>query len=188
MNIDFTFLTGVIGAILIVLGSALPEKRERKEPHKSIKSWLFSIGTLVLLLYAVLNYFEGGPIFFIFLEILLIIASFLMMLNTDDRDDTIIITITGAVFLIWSIILFESYTNIAFIIGLTTIAYGYAYAEGSIRRTIALTVGGLMIAIFSYTERSWIFFWLNTFFFLFSGYYLLLAILHKTSAKKLKTK
>jgi hypothetical protein len=42
---------------------------------------------------------------------------------------------------------------------------------GTIRRVLALTLGSALIAIFSYIEASWIFFWLNVFFALFSAYY-----------------
>jgi len=34
-----------------------------------------------------------------------------------------------------------------------------------------LALGGALIALFSYFEVNWIFFWLNVFFAIFSGYY-----------------
>ncbi|MBT7703261.1 hypothetical protein HN748_03435, partial [Candidatus Peregrinibacteria bacterium] len=58
-----------------------------------------------------------------------------------------------------------------FIFGLLGIALGYALGPATKRGNIALTTGSLLIAVFSYLVADWIFFWLNTFFAIFSGYY-----------------
>ncbi|MCI0472463.1 MAG: hypothetical protein L0Y76_02650, partial [Ignavibacteria bacterium] len=100
-------------------------------------------------------------------------------LNTDDRIDTVVISVSGLVFIIWSLYLFEGYNTIFFIIGLSGIGLGYTFDMGTIRRPLALTLGSALIAIFSYIEASWIFFWLNVFFALFSSYYLLKGLTRK---------
>ena len=132
-----------------------------------------------MLIYAILGYLVGGPIFFIFLEILVVIASVLMMLDISDRIDTAIISIAGLILIVWSLTLFEGYNTIFFIIGLSGIGLGYAFEMGTLRRGIALTLGSALIALFSYIEASWIFFWLNVFFALFSGYYVLRLLIRQ---------
>lgn len=186
---DYTFITGILGSLALVTGAAWPESKDLNHPTKSIKNWLFAIGGLIMLIYAILGYQQGGPVFFIILEILVVIASVLMMLNTPDNIDTPIIGISGLGLIIWSLFLFEGFNTIFFILGLSGIGLGYALNAGTIRRSAALTTGSLLIAIFSYIEASWIFFWLNTFFAIFSGYYLYLGITKpKTLLDKIKSK
>lgn len=177
---DYIFCTGIFGSILLVLGSAWPDISAKKHPVKSVKNWLLIIGGIVMLYYAIFSYLTGGgPIFFIFLETLVTIASILMMINIDDRIDALIITILGIGYIIWSLFLFEGYSTIFFIIGLSGIALGYAFETGTRRRSAALFLGAALIALFSYIEQSWIFFWLNVFFAIFSAYYLIRASLKK---------
>lgn len=168
---NLIFLTGLLGSFILVTGAAWPESKDVKHPTKSLKNWLFGIGGLIMLLYAVLGYQQGGSVFFVFLEILVVIASVLMMLNTPDTVDTPIIVIIGFCLIIWSLYLFESYNTVFFILGLSGIGLGYAFQMGTLRRSIALTLGSALIALFSYIEANWIFFWLNVFFAIFSGYY-----------------
>jgi len=178
---NYIFITGLIGSLILVTGAAWPDIKDISHPMKSIKNWLFAIGGAAMLLYAIFGYRTGGPVFFVFLEILVVIASVLMMLNTDDRIDTAIISISGLIFIIWSLYLFEGYNTIFFIIGLSGIGLGYTFTMGTLRREIALTSGSALIALFSYIEASWIFFWLNVFFALFSGYYLVKTLAHKNA-------
>lgn len=168
---NYIFLSGLIGSLVLVTGAAWPESKKTKHPAKSVKNWLFALGGFIMLLYAIFGYREGGPIFFVILEILVAIASILMMLNTSDKIDTPIITVSGLALIIWSLYLFEGYNTVFFILGLCGIGLGYAFQMGTLRRGIALTAGSALIALFSYIEASWIFFWLNVFFALFSGYY-----------------
>lgn len=179
MTIDYIFLTGLIGSLILVTGAAWPEIKAVKHPMRSIKNWLFAIGGLIMLLYAVFGYIKGGSVFFVFLEILVVIASIMMMLNTDDRIDTAVISASGLVFIVWSLYLFEGYNTIFFIIGLSGIGLGYTFDMGTLRRPVALTLGSALIALFSYIEANWIFFWLNVFFAIFSGYYLVKGLAHK---------
>lgn len=168
---DLPFLTGLIGSLVLITGAAWPETKV-KRPTQSIKNWLFAIGGLIMLVYSILGYQAGGPVFFVILESLVAVATVLMMLGTPDRVDTPIIGISGLVLIIWSLTLFEGYNTVFFILGLTGVGLGYALEMGSIQRDSALTAGSLLIALFSYIEASWIFFWLNLFFAIFSGYYL----------------
>lgn len=169
---DHIFLIGLIGSLILVTGAAWPETQKIKHPVTSIKNWLFAVGGLIMLLYAILGYLQGGAVFFIFLEAFVVVASVLMMLNTPDTVDTPIIAVTGLGLIIWSLFLFEGYNTVFFILGLSGIGLGYAFEMGSFRRDVALTLGSILIAIFSYIESSWVFFWLNVFFAAFSAYYL----------------
>ncbi len=94
-----------------------------------------------MLLYAFLGYQQGGPIFFVFLETLVVIASVLMMLNTPDKIDTPIIAIIGLGLIIWSLYLFDSYNTVFFILGLSGIGLGYAFKMATLRRGVTLTLG-----------------------------------------------
>lgn len=165
------FLTGLFGSLVLVAGAGWPS-RKVSHPVKSLKNWLFGIGGLIMLIYALMGYQEGGPIFFVFLEVLVTIASILMMANTDDRVDVAVISISGLALISWSLYLFEGYNTVFFVLGLAGIGLGYAFKMGSLRRDIALTLGSILIALFSYMEASWVFFWLNAFFAIFSAYYL----------------
>lgn len=168
---DYIFFTGLIGSLVLVTGAAWPEIKDVKHPTKSLKNWLFAIGGFIMLLYAIFGYQQGGAIFFVILEILVAISSILMMLNTPDKVDTPILTISSLGLIIWSLYLFEGYNTVFFILGLCGIGLGYAFQMGTLRRSIALTLGSVLIALFSYIEASWIFFWLNVFFAIFSAYY-----------------
>lgn len=170
---DITFTTGIIGALILVTGAAWNEPKPPKHPTESIKNWLFAGGGFVLLIYSYLNFLQGGAIFFVILEILVAVSSILMMLDLDDRIDAIILSISGLALIIWSLFLFEGYNTIFFILGLTGVGFGYAFKPGTQRRNIALTSGGALIALFSYIEASWIFFWLNLFFTIFTGFYIM---------------
>ncbi|MBU0577414.1 hypothetical protein KJ742_00765 [Patescibacteria group bacterium] len=178
--IDYIFLTGLFGALILVVGAAWPEGKDLKRPMKSVKNWLFAIGAVTMLIYALLNYyFTGGAVFFAFLQGFIVIASVMMMLNLSDKVDIPIISLTGIGFVIWSLTLFEGYTTIIFILGLVGISLGYTLQMGTLKRSTALMLGGALIAIFSYIEANWIFFWLNVFFAVFSGYYVMRMVLLK---------
>lgn len=169
---DYIFLTGLIGSLVLVSGAAWPEPKKKQHPVKSIKNWLFGVGGLIMLLYSIFGYMQGGAVFFVFLEAFVVIASILMMLNTPDTIDTPIITVSGLGLIVWSLYLFEGYNTVFFILGLAGIGLGYAFEMGTLRRNLALTLGSVLIAVFSFIEASWVFFWLNLFFAVFSAYYL----------------
>lgn len=177
---DYIFLTGLLGSLVLVTGAAWPEIKEVNHPAKSTKNWLFAIGGAMMLLYAIFNYQQGGPIFFMMLEILVVIASVLIMLNTPDKVDTPIIAISGLGLIVWSLSLFEGYNTLFFILGLSGVGLGYAFQMGTLRRSVALTLGSVLIALFSYIEASWIFFWLNLFFAIFSAYYVYKGMIKKS--------
>ncbi len=164
------FLTGIVGSLILVIGAAWPEKRDIA-PTSSLKNWFFLIGGLVMLLYALFGYWQGGSIFFVFLEILICVASVLMMLDTNDVFDTAILSFSGILLVIFSLFLSQKFETIIFVIGLTSISFGYAFKMQTIRREAALTLGGVLIAIFSYLVANWIFFGLNFIFALFSLWY-----------------
>ena len=171
---DYIFLIGLIGSLILVTGAAWPEGK--KHPVQSIKNWLFVIGGLFMLTYSILGYLNGGSVFFVFLQIFIAITTFLMMIDIDDKIDAVVIAISGLGFVGWSLYLLEGYNTVFFIVGLTGIGLGYAFKIGTLRRPVALTLGSALIAIFSYLAASWIFFWLNVFFAIFSGYYVVKAL------------
>ncbi len=175
---NYIFLTGLTGALTLVLGAAWPEGKGR--PIYSTKDWLFALGALLMLGYALLNYFFAtGSIFFILLELMVIVASVLMMIDVSDRIDALVLSLSGLAFIAWSVLLYEGVNTIYFIVGLTGVSLGYAFKMGSVRRFLALTVGSVLIALFSYFAKDMIFLALNAFFALFSAYYLV-KILRKT--------
>ncbi len=162
-----TFLIGLIGSLILVTGAALPD-RVMRHPYQSPKNWCFGIGALFMLTYSTLNYLAGGPIFFIFLQALVILSTIFMMLDVDDRIDTPIIIVAALGLVVWSLVLSQGYETLFFILGLVGIALGYELKGGTIRREVALILGSILIALFSYVSETWIFFWLNVFFALFS--------------------
>jgi len=174
----YIFWTGLVGSLVLVTGAAWPEIKDVKHPSKSLKNWFLAIGGFIMLLYAIFNYQQGGPIFFVILQILIVISSILMMLNTPDKVDAPILTISSLGLIIWSLYLFEGYNTVFFILGLCGTGLGYAFQMGTLRRSIALTLGTSLIALFSYIEANWIFFWLNMFFALFSSYYVYKGLTH----------
>ena len=180
---DYIFATGIIGSLVLVTGAAWPTGKV-KHPAHSVKNWLFGVGGLIMLLYSIFGYMTGGPIFFIFLQTLIIIASIMMMLNVPDKIDVPVIVIIGLGLIAWSIYLFEGYNTVFFIFGLSGIALGYTLEMGTIRRSLALTLGSILIAVFSYIEASWIFFWLNAFFAIFSAYYVYKGIVDRKAKPK----
>lgn len=165
-----TFLIGLLGSLLLVTGSAWPDKRV-KHPAKSAKNWLFTIGALFMLFYASLNYLAGGEVFYVFLQIFANFSSVLMLSNVRENISTPLVVGAGVLMLIWSLTLLKDFNTVFFILGLIGIAYGYVMPAATFRRNLALTLGSALIALFSYITGTWIFFWLNTFFAIFSGYY-----------------
>lgn len=175
---DLTFWAGIVGSLILVTGAAWPSEKADLHPTKSTKNWLFAIGGLIMLAYAYLNnYYHQAPFFYVIFELFIALTSVLMMLDTDDRLDSVIVSIAAVAFIIWSLFLFQGYTTVIFIIGLSITGLGFTLEMGSRRRDIALTLGTAMIAIFSFMVASWIFFWLNTFFAIFSGYYLVKGLI-----------
>lgn len=176
---DYIFLTGLIGSLILVTGAAWPEGKDLTYPIKSKKNWLLAIGAAFMFTYALLGYLNGGPIFFLFLQGFIIIASILMMLNTSDKIDIVILSLGGIGFVAWSLALFEGYTTIIFVFGLVGVGLGYSLQMGTLKRSASLMIGSVLIAVFSYLEASWIFFWLNVFFAIFSGYYVVKRLIKK---------
>ena len=167
---DLNFWIGVLGAVVLVTGAAWPSVKISK-PWKSTKNWLFTVGALIMLAYAILNYLDGGPIFFVILQLFANATSVLMMLDAPDKVDVPVIITLAIGMIVWSLSLFEDYSTVLFVLGISGIGLGYAFDYGSMRREAALTIGSVLIAIFSYIVGDYIFLGLNVAFGLFSGYY-----------------
>jgi len=170
---NYIFLTGLLGLSILILGAATPESKTIKLPIKSTKNWLLALGSTIMFTYSIMSYLQGESIFFVFSQSLIIIASILMMLNIKNKIDLIIIFISGSILIIWSLFIFENYNTLIFIFGLIGIGFGYILKGGTIKKNLTLTIASLLIALFSYIETSWIFFWLNIIFAIFSGYYVI---------------
>ncbi len=167
-----TMLLGILGGIVLVAGAAWPDRQGIK-PVTSVKNWLFAIGGLLMLVYSTFNYLAGGSIFFIFLQAVVNLSSIFMMLDVDDRIDQPIIAVATIALIITSFILFPGFGTVPFVLGLGGIALGYCSTGATVRREAALFVGSALIALFSYLDASWIFFWLNVFFAFFSAVHML---------------
>ena len=172
---DLSSVIGIVGWIVLIIGAAWPIETTKK-PTKSVKNRLFGIGWCIMLLYSILWYLSWLSIFFIFLQILIFIASILMMLNTDDRIDASILSVSGIILIILSLYMFQWYTTIIFIFGLAWLGLWYAFKMNTLRRNLALMIWGILVAVFSYLDANRIFFWLNIFFWLFSLYYVIKII------------
>ena len=61
-----------------------------------------------MFLYAIFGYQQGGSIFFVMLQILVAVSSILMMLNTPDKVDVPILTISSLGLIIWSLYLLKA--------------------------------------------------------------------------------
>lgn len=166
MAID-PFPIGLLGSAILIIGSAWPVRRV-SHPAKSTKNWLFLVGSACMFAYSILNYLEGGLIFFILLQILIAITTVLMMLNTPDRFDVPFISIVATTLAVYALYLFEGVQTLFFVIGLSVLGIGFALNTGTCKRNMALGVGSAVISGFSYMESDWIFFGLNFFFAAFS--------------------
>ena len=181
---DIALFLGLIGSIILVVGAAYPAEKT-KTPIISVKNWLFAIGSLMIFVYAILWYLGGGSIFFIVLEILVVLSCILMMLTINDRSKTYIIGIGGTALIIWSLFLFSGYTTIIFVLGIATLSLWFAFQMNSLRRDIALALGAILIAIFSYLQADRIFFWVNAIFGLISIFQAIKLVYgHKKISKK----
>jgi len=74
---------------------------------------------------------------------------------------------------------------VIFVFGLMVLGFGYAFRMGTLRRYVALVMGSATLAWFSFLEFNWIFFGLNIFFAIFSGYYLIKNIIMRYAEQKL---
>ena len=171
MNSTILLALGMSGGIILVLGAMWPAKKI-SNPRKSIKNWLFAAGALILFTYALLNYIYGnGTLFFAILEILAIVSSTLMLSDIGEKTSTKIVSILSLGLIGWSIFLAKEYLTALFILGLAILSWGYILPSGTIKRNLALAIGSLFIAFFSYLGNAWVFFWLNIFFAIFSFYH-----------------
>lgn len=174
--IDYIFIIGVIGSLILITGAAYPESKDMNKPMKSVKNWLLTLGAIIMFSYAYLGYLNGTTIFFLILQIFALLASAMMMANTSDKVDIIVMSLGGLGLIVWSLTLFDGYNTVIFILGFVGIGLGYTLQMGTVRRHTSLVVGSILIAIFSYLEASWIFFWLNIFFAMFASYYVVKLI------------
>lgn len=95
----------------------------------------------------------------------------LMMIKAREKSGMIILGILGLGLVITSFFMDQSTQTLRFIFGLMGISLGYTFKPCSRRRDATLTVGSLLIAIFSAIQFNRVFFGINVFFCLFSAFY-----------------
>jgi len=168
-----TLVVGIIASGILLYGASINENENIKNPIKSKKNWFFLAGASLMLVYAILSFYSSSlTLFFVLLQSLAVLSGILMMLNTPDKIDLPIISLIGTAFIYWALNNYTGINTIFFIIGLTGTGLGYAFEMGTIRRYLCLSFGTLLIAIFSFIEQAWIFFFLKSFFSAFSFIYL----------------
>jgi len=175
---DARFLVGLLGSIILIIGAALPD-RPAPVAWKSGKNWLFACGNAGMFLYALLGYLSGGPIFFLILQIFIACSTVFMMVGMPDRWDTPALGIIGVGLVFWSLTLFQDSSTAIFVCGLVLLGIGFAMKPGTARRELALAIGSIAIALFSYFARDWIFVILNVFFALLSAVQVRILLRHQ---------
>ena len=153
---DYRLLIGVLGSAILVAGVANTDQKA--------KNTLFAIGNAYMFLYALVGYLTGGPIFFFILQIFIALSTLCMLLKVPDTYDTPILAIGGLTLVGWSLSLFQDYTTAIFVVGLALLGIGFAMESGTLKREMALMIGSIVIAIFSYLMRDWVFVVLNVLF------------------------
>lgn len=165
------FALGVIGGLILVIGSAWPEKKSNTA-LSSKRNWYFAAGNLLIFAYALLNwYFNTGAVFFVILETLILVATVLMLRPIAANQSALVFGLAGAGLSLFSLTLFEGYQTLIFIAGLAIVSFGFSLPPQSEKRNLVLALGSGLIALFSYLGADWIFFWLNIFFAFFSAYH-----------------
>ena len=164
---ELPFIVGLVGSAILIIGAAWPVTKS-SHPALLPKNQLFFVGSACMFAYSILNYFEGGSIFFVLLQVLIAITTILMMLNTRDSFDVPFITMAATALIVYSLYLSMGTETILFVVGLATLGIGFALTTGTLKRNAALGVGSAIIAVFSYLQVDWIFFGLNFFFAVFS--------------------
>lgn len=183
MTHSLPFLTGLLGSGILVVGAALPDTNARSA-WESGKNRCFAAGTACMFLFSILNYFHGAPVFFVFFEVLMVVSSILMMCDVDHKLSVMVTTSITAALIAWSLLLAHGIDVFIFILGLGGIAAGFVLPMGTFRRAVSLTLGSILIALFSYLTASWIFFWLNVFFAVFSAYYAYVTAKNESARKQ----
>ncbi|MBI3336001.1 hypothetical protein HYZ98_00345 [Candidatus Peregrinibacteria bacterium] len=153
---DYRLLIGVLGSALLVAGVANTDQRA--------KNILFAIGNAYMFLYALVGYLTGGPIFFLILQIFIALSTLCMLLRVPDTYDTPILAVGGIALVGWSLSLFQDYTTAIFVVGLALLGIGFAMESGTLKREMALMIGSMVIAVFSFLMRDWVFVGLNVLF------------------------
>ncbi|MBI2117298.1 hypothetical protein HYT95_00205 [Candidatus Peregrinibacteria bacterium] len=153
---DYRLLIGLIGSVLLVAAVALRSQKRKNN--------FFAIGNVCMFTYALLGYFQGGPIFFLILQMFILLSTLCMLFHVPDAYNTPILAMGGIALIWWSLSIFQDYSTAIFVVGLALLGIGYAMHSGTLRREIALMIGSAIIALFSFLMRDWAFFGLNILF------------------------
>lgn len=175
---DLATVIGIIGWVLLVIGAAYPREKVVANA-KSVKNWLFSIGSWLLLVYALMGYLAGGPVLLLGVEVMIVLGCIMMLLDIKPMMARWIVSI------LWVILLVRAFTSLwgidtmmLFILGGAALGLGYVSPMESLWRNLALTIGGILAIIFSYLGASRILFWLNVGFAAFCLYSTILNLKH----------
>ncbi len=105
-TMELTFFSGIIGSIILLIGAIWPIEKTTLAT-KSIKNRLFAIGSFIMLLYTIFGYLNGGPVFFIVLEIVIMFSIVLMFLKANERISTGFIGTAGILLMVRSRFFFQ---------------------------------------------------------------------------------
>lgn len=154
---------GILGSLVLTVGAALPEASSKKvASYKVPKNLILSLGNLMIITYAILNYLisDASPLY-VFLEGLILLATIFMLLDIPDRVEipAVIIATLAALGLSfwWS----QDLSVWWFVLGLGGVSLGFILPPTGSIRSIAFTVGSGFICIFSFLHSDWVFFGLN---------------------------
>lgn len=153
---DHRLLIGILGSVILVTGVANTDQKA--------KNILFAIGNAYMFLYALIGYLGSGPIFFLILQIFIALSTLCMLFKVPDQYDTPILAMGGLALVAWSLSLFQDYTTAIFVVGLALLGIGFAMESGTLKRETALMIGSIVIAVFSFLMRDWVFVGLNVIF------------------------
>ena len=168
---NFISLVGILGSLILV-GGALTSPDKKGPSGISLKDWVFGAGNISMLVYSLMMYFEySGPVFFVFLTSLTVLASLLVWCKIPQKIAVTLLSIATAGLIYWSFQLFTRPFEYLFLLGLLVLAYGSVNSKPSHLKNGLLTLGSAALTVFSFLIGDMIFAGLNFFFALFSGYY-----------------
>lgn len=163
-------IVGIVASTFLVIGALLPDA-PNVHPARSLKNQCFAIGNIGMIAYAWMRFLEGGSVFFLFLEAMMMLSTILMLTNAHERLSQMLILPTGMLFSLAALLIDIELATLLFVIGLTVVSIGFISRGGTLRRSIFLTLGSGLVAVFSAIQHDVVFLWMNAFFALFSLYH-----------------
>lgn len=146
---SLSFIIGVVGAVCTVIGAGWPDKVPKK-PRFSVKNRLFFVGNTLVFCYSVLLAREGGTVFFLYLESVVMLGTILMMTTIPKIYNVIATSVLGLFFVFRVLLGTQDRQTLIFVVGLTGLTIGFVSPAATLQREGALTLGSIGVAIYSY--------------------------------------